>query len=91
LASSEHPTDPVDEPIHAGEARTVRVAFQYGDGSALEERRSEKYRHALITSGQHRCSGKSAGRDRCLALVPPGISRMNMSAVIQLVTCRNSR
>ena len=41
--------------------------------------------------GQYRCSGRSTRRDRCLALVPPGISRMNMSAVIKLVTCRNSR
>jgi Domain of unknown function (DUF4158) len=41
--------------------------------------------------GQYRCSGRSTGRDRCLALVPPGISRMNMSAAIHLVTCRNSR
>ncbi len=41
--------------------------------------------------GQYRCSGRSTGRDRCLALVPPGISRMNMSAMIKLVTCRNSR
>jgi len=41
--------------------------------------------------GQYRCSGRSTGRDRCPALVPPGISRMNMSAVIKLVTCRNSR
>ena len=41
--------------------------------------------------GQYRCSGRSTGRDRCLALVPPGISRTNISAVIKLVTCRNSR
>jgi hypothetical protein len=29
--------------------------------------------------GQYRCSGRSAGRDRCLVLVSPGISRMNMT------------
>ena len=28
--------------------------------------------------GQYGCSGRSAGRDRCRALVPPGISRMNV-------------
>jgi len=35
--------------------------------------------------GQYRCPGRSTRRDRCLALVPPDISHMNMSAASQ--TC----
>jgi hypothetical protein len=41
--------------------------------------------------GQYRCSGRSTGRDRCLAPVPPDISRMNMSAVIRLVDLQKLR
>jgi hypothetical protein len=58
---------------------------------ALEEQRSEKYRHALIAVVSIGVRAGQLGQDRCLVLVPPGISRMNMSALIQLVTCRNSR
>ncbi len=71
-------------------------ADQVGDAfadlvRALKEQRSEKYRHALIAVVSIVVRAGQLGRDRCLALVPPGISRMNMSAVIKLVTCRNSR
>ena len=59
--------------------------------TALEEQRSEKYRHALIAVVGIGVRAGQTGRDRCLARVPPGISRMNTSAVIHLVTCRNSR
>ena len=59
--------------------------------TALEEQRSEKYRHALIAVVGIGVRAGQTGRDRCLARVPPGISRMNMSAVIKLVNCRNSR
>ena len=41
--------------------------------------------------GQYRCSDRSTWAGPLPGSLPPGISRMNNSALIQLVTCRNSR
>ena len=72
-----------------GKHNPDREAVRHGTGPRGTTERKVPARSDRC--GQYGCSGRSAGRDRCLALVPPGISRMNMSAVIQLVTCRNSR
>jgi Domain of unknown function (DUF4158) len=47
--------------------------------------------HMRLGFGLQLTTVRYLGRDRDLALIPPGISRMNTSAVIKLVTCRNSR
>ncbi len=80
--------DAVQAALRAGApARPPRRRLRIGPRGTTERKvpaRSDR-------CGQYRCSGRSTGRDRYLALIPPGISRMNVSAAIKLVTCRNSR
>ena len=59
--------------------------------TAIEEQRSEKYRHALIAVVSIGVRARQLGGADAWLLCPPGISRMNMPTVIKLVTCRNSR
>jgi hypothetical protein len=59
--------------------------------TALEEQRSEKYRHALIAVVSIGVRARQLGGADAWLLCPPGISRMNIPTVIELVTCRNSR
>jgi hypothetical protein len=76
-----------DRHCTVGQSASKRTRCGYGLRGTTERKvpaRSDRW-------GQYRCPGRSTGRDRYLALIPPGISRMNISAVIKLVTCRNSR
>jgi hypothetical protein len=69
----------------------LRIPDRYADSVGPRGTTERKVPARSDRCGQYRSSGRSTGRGRCLALVPPGSSCTNMSAVIKLVACRNSR